>query len=60
MAKMSNFYKRGLNPRIDTSRLVTENNPLVYDSASIKKLAVISATETATSVLRIDKILLKK
>lgn len=60
MVKMSNFYKKGLNPRIDTSRSVTENNPLVYDSASIKKLAVISATETATSVLRIDKILLKK
>ena len=60
MTKMSNFYNKGLDARIDMSRKVTENNPLVYDSATIKKLTVISATETANSVLRIDKIMLKK
>jgi len=60
MTRMSHFYNKGLAARVDRSRKITENVPLVYDSATIKKLAIISATETANSVLRIDKIVLKK
>ncbi|AEH61632.1 chaperonin Cpn60/TCP-1 [Methanosalsum zhilinae DSM 4017] len=59
MAQMSGYYNRGIDARIDTSGRVCENNPPIYDCASIKKLAIISATEAASNVLRIDRILAK-
>ncbi|WP_292464372.1 TCP-1/cpn60 chaperonin family protein [Methanolobus sp.] len=60
MVKMRDYYNRGVDCRIDSSRKVVENSPPVYESSSMKKLAVIAATEAVNSVLRIDKILLKK
>jgi chaperonin GroEL (HSP60 family) len=60
MVKMLSYYNRGVDCRIDRLRKVVENNPPAYDSASIKKLSVIAATEAVNSLLRIDKILLKK
>ncbi|TGC10669.1 TCP-1/cpn60 chaperonin family protein [Methanolobus halotolerans] len=60
MIQMLNNYNRGIDCRIDYERKVVENNPPVYDSASIKKMSVIAATETTNNILRIDKILLKK
>ncbi|WP_407356333.1 TCP-1/cpn60 chaperonin family protein [Methanolobus sp. WCC5] len=60
MSAMLSYYNKGIDSRIDYCRKVTENYPPVYDSSSIKKLCVIAATEATNSVLRIDKILLKK
>jgi chaperonin GroEL (HSP60 family) len=60
MASMSNYYNKGIDARIDMSREVVPNNPPVYDSASIKKLSLIAATEATNGVLRIDKILMRK
>lgn len=60
MASMSGYYNRGIDARIDMSREVVPNNPPVYDSASIKKLSLIAATEATNNVLRIDKILLRR
>ncbi|WP_406662345.1 TCP-1/cpn60 chaperonin family protein [Methanolobus sp. ZRKC3] len=60
MASMGSYYNRGIDARIDMSREVVPNNPPVYDSASIKKLSMIAATEATNSVLRIDKILMRK
>ncbi|WP_440954592.1 TCP-1/cpn60 chaperonin family protein [Methanosarcina sp. Mfa9] len=59
MVEMRNAYARGVEARIDISRKVTDKGPKVYDSATIKKLALISATETARNVLRIDEIIPK-
>ncbi len=59
MVEMRNAYARGVEARIDLSRKVTDKGPKVYDSATIKKLALISATEAARNVLRIDEIIPK-
>jgi chaperonin GroEL (HSP60 family) len=60
MAQMRNAYSRGMEARIDLSRKVTDKGQKVYDSATVKKLAIIAATETARNVLRIDEIVPKK
>ncbi|KKH47019.1 TCP-1/cpn60 chaperonin family protein [Methanosarcina sp. 1.H.A.2.2] len=60
MTEMAACYSRGEEARIDLSGKVRADAPFVYDLASIKKLAIISATETACSVLRVDEIRLKK
>jgi chaperonin GroEL (HSP60 family) len=60
IAKMLNFYNRGIDCRIDLTQKVVANNPPVYDSSSIKQMAVIAATEAVSNMLRIDKIVLKK
>lgn len=60
MAQMRNVYSRGIEAKIDLSREVTDKGPKVYDSAAIKKLAIIAGTETARNVLRIDQIVPKK
>jgi len=57
MSSMSGYYNKGIDARIDMLREVIPNKPPVYDSASIKKLSLIAATEATNSVLRIDKIL---
>ncbi|RQD87450.1 molecular chaperone Hsp60 [Methanosalsum natronophilum] len=58
--KMSNYYNQGKDCRVDISGIICENNPPIYDCAAIKKLALISATESAINVLRIDSILAKR
>ncbi|WP_235283461.1 MULTISPECIES: TCP-1/cpn60 chaperonin family protein [unclassified Methanosarcina] len=60
MAQMRNSYSRGVEARIDLSRKVTDKGPKVYDSATVKKLAIIAGTETARNVLRIDEIVPKR
>lgn len=60
MAQMRNAYSRGVEARIDLSRKVTDKGQKVYDSATVKKLAIIAGTETARNVLRIDEIVPKK
>ena len=60
MARMRSEYARGVEARIDVSGKVTDKGPAVYDSAAIKKLAIIAGTETARNVLRIDEIIPKK
>ncbi|MFP4655006.1 MAG: TCP-1/cpn60 chaperonin family protein [Methanohalobium sp.] len=60
IASLQYYYNKGIDARIDVSRKVVKNSPAVYDSTTIKKLAVISATETANSILRIDKIVPKR
>ena len=53
-------YTKLLRARVDISRKVTEKGPKVYDSATVKKLAIIAGTETARNVLRIDEIVPKR
>ena len=60
LVQMRNAYSKGIEARIDISGKVTEKGPEVYDSAAVKKLAIIAATETARNVLRIDEIIPKK
>lgn len=60
MAQMKNSYARGIEARIDISRKVTDEGQKVYDSATVKKLAIIAGTETARNVLRIDEIVPKR
>lgn len=60
ITKMLNSYNKGIDCRIDFTQKVVANIPPVYDSSSIKKMAVIAATETVSNMLRIDKIVLKK
>lgn len=61
IAEMLNFYNNGIDCRIDiTTRRVVANTPAVYDSFSMKQMAVIAATEAVSNMLRIDKIVLKK
>jgi archaeal chaperonin len=60
LALMKNAYARGIEARIDLSRKVTDKGPKVYDSAAVKKLAIITGTETARNVLRINEIIPKK
>ncbi len=60
MTEIAASYSRGEEARIDLSGKVRADAPFVYDLASIKKLAIVSATETACSMLRVDEIRLKK
>lgn len=60
MAEIAASYSRGEEARIDLSGKVRADAPFVYDLASIKKLAIVYATETACSMLRVDEIRLKK
>ncbi|RXA16488.1 molecular chaperone Hsp60, partial [Methanosarcina sp. MSH10X1] len=60
LVQMRNAYSRGIEARISISGKVTEKGPEVYDSAAVKKLAIIAGTETARNVLRIDEIIPKK
>lgn len=60
IVQMLNYYSKGIDCRIDRAGKVVPNTPPVYDPSSMKKLSVIAATEAVNSVLRIDKILLKK
>lgn len=60
MVQMRNAYTRGVEARMDISRKVTDKGPKVYDSATVKKLAIIAGTETARNVLRIDEIVPKR
>jgi chaperonin GroEL (HSP60 family) len=60
ITKMLNSYNKGIDSRIDINRKVVANNPPVYDSSSIKQMAVIAATEAVSNMLRIDRIVLKK
>ncbi|HHV23366.1 MAG TPA: molecular chaperone Hsp60, partial [Methanosarcina sp.] len=60
LAQMRNAYANGREARIDISRKVTNKGPGVYDSAAVKKLAIIAGTETARSVLRVDEIVPKR
>ena len=60
MAELSARQTDGLDARLDVGRRVVENSPGVYDCAAIRKTALISAAETAVSLLRVDGIFLKK
>ncbi len=60
MAQMRNSYARGKEARIDISGKVTDKGQKAYDSATVKKLAIIAGTETARNVLRIDEIIPKR
>ncbi|MDD4497399.1 MAG: TCP-1/cpn60 chaperonin family protein, partial [Methanosarcinaceae archaeon] len=60
MTRMRSAYGRGEEARIDLSRKVTAGEPAVYDSATIKKLALVSASEVARNILRIDEIVPKR
>jgi chaperonin GroEL (HSP60 family) len=60
MVQMRNSYARGAEARIDLSRKVTDKGQKVYDSATVKTLAIIAGTETARNVLRIDEIVPKR
>ncbi len=60
MTTMLNSYNKGIDCRIDLTRKIVANNPPVYDSANIKQMAVIAATEAVSNMLRIDQIVLKK
>lgn len=60
LVQMRNAYSRGIEARISISGKVTGKGPEVYDSAAVKKLAIIAGTETARNVLRIDEIIPKK
>ncbi|WP_292380939.1 TCP-1/cpn60 chaperonin family protein [Methanosarcina sp. UBA289] len=60
MTEIAASYSRGEEARIDLSGKVRADAPFFYDLASIKKLAIVSATETACSMLRVDEIRLKK
>jgi len=60
IAHMLNYYSKGIDCRIDLTREVVANNPPVYDSSSIKQMALIAGTEAVSNMLRIDEIVLKK
>jgi len=60
MIDLSAQQEQGIDARLDTDRHVIGNDPIVYDCATVKKYAVIAATETAMNILRVDEILLKK
>ena len=57
---LSAQQSEGIDARLDVSRHVVENRSIVYDCATIKKYALVAATETVTNILRVDEILLKK
>jgi Chaperonin GroEL (HSP60 family) len=57
---LSAQQSEGIDARLDVSRHVIENRSIVYDCATVKKYALVAATETVTNILRVDEILLKK
>lgn len=60
MVMMENYYNIGVDAKVDCLSKMTRKSSPVYDSAAVKKLAVISATDATISVLRIDKIIPRK
>lgn len=60
LVQMRNAYSSGREARIDISGKITDKGYPVYDSAAVKKLAIIAGTETARNVLRIDEIVPKR
>ena len=60
LTQMRSGYTKGREVRIDITRKVTDKGQPVYDSATVKKLAIIAATENARNILRIDEIIPKK
>ncbi|WNY23770.1 60 kDa chaperonin [Methanimicrococcus hongohii] len=60
MIDLSAQQEDGIDARLDVSRHVIGNSPAVYDCATVKKYALVAATETAMNILRVDEILLKK
>ena len=58
--ELSAQQSKGIDARLDISRCVVGNSPVVYDCATVKKYALVAATETVTGILRVDEILLKK
>jgi chaperonin GroEL (HSP60 family) len=60
IVQMRNSYSNGREARIDVSGKITDKGLKVYDSATVKKLAIVAGTETARNVLRIDEIIPKK
>ena len=57
---LSAQQSEGVDARLDIGRCVIGNSPVVYDCATVKKYALVAATETVTNILRVDEILLKK
>lgn len=60
MIDLSAQQEGGIDARLDISRHVVGNSPVVYDCATVKKYALVAATETAMNILRVDEILLKR
>ena len=60
MIDLSARQEEGIDARLDVSRHVIGNDPVVYDCATVKKYALVAAAETAINILRVDEILLKK
>jgi len=60
MIDLSAQQEEGIDARLDVTRHVVGNSPAVYDCATVKKYALVAATETAVNILRIDEILLKR
>jgi len=59
MVQMNSAYSQGKEARIGMDRKITACEPAVYDAASIKKLAIVSASELVGKLLRIDEIVPK-
>lgn len=60
MIDLSARQEEGIDARLDVSRHVVGNDPVVYDCATVKKYALVAAAETAVNILRVDEILPKK
>ncbi|MBZ3936393.1 TCP-1/cpn60 chaperonin family protein [Methanimicrococcus blatticola] len=60
MIDLSAQQEDGIDARLDVCRHVVGNSPAVYDCATVKKYALVAATETAMNILRVDEILLKR
>ncbi|WNY29092.1 60 kDa chaperonin [Methanimicrococcus stummii] len=60
MIELSAQQEDGIDARLDVCRHVVGNSPAVYDCATVKKYALVAATETAMNILRVDEILLKR
>lgn len=60
MIDLSAQQEDGIDARLDVTRHVVGNSPAVYDCATVKKYALVAATETVMNLLRVDEILLKK
>lgn len=60
MIMMENNYNLGVDARVDCFSKMAINSSPIYDSAAVKKLAIISATDATINVLRIDKIIPRK
>jgi chaperonin GroEL (HSP60 family) len=60
MIDLSSMQEDGIDARLDLSRHVIGNAPEVYDCATVKKYALVAATETVVNILRVDEILRKR